>query len=195
MRNAHSGRKGRVRLMRGGRVGFERGEGGELNTSHGVDSTLTLHASAIAHGARHKHARNRIQASTFDCIDLEPIARAMTAHAHPHHIHTSYPSPPSPLPPIPPSHLRNLPQPPNRTPRSRSSRCPAPPPSAFHSQHHADSKKHPPDPHPQAPKAAKSTSTYDTVHAPPATVFLQLLQLQMPTLCRLTVVLPQKVHV
>ena len=36
--------------------------------------------------------------------------------------------------------------------------------------------------------------TYETVHAPPATVFLQPLHFQMPTACRLTVFLPQNVH-
>lgn len=38
-------------------------------------------------------------------------------------------------------------------------------------------------------------STYDTVQAPPATVFLHDLQLHIPTECRFTVVLPQNVHV
>ena len=37
--------------------------------------------------------------------------------------------------------------------------------------------------------------TYDTVYAPPATVFLHALQLQIPTECLLTVVLPQNVQV
>ena len=37
--------------------------------------------------------------------------------------------------------------------------------------------------------------TYETVHAPPATVFLQALQVQIPTECRFTVFLPQKVQV
>lgn len=36
--------------------------------------------------------------------------------------------------------------------------------------------------------------TYETVHAPPATVFLHPLQVQMPTECRLTVFLPQNVQ-
>lgn len=36
--------------------------------------------------------------------------------------------------------------------------------------------------------------TYETVHAPPATVLPQPLQFQMPTECRLTVFLPQNVH-
>lgn len=36
--------------------------------------------------------------------------------------------------------------------------------------------------------------TYETVHAPPATVFLHPLQFQMPTECRFTVFLPQKVQ-
>lgn len=37
--------------------------------------------------------------------------------------------------------------------------------------------------------------TYDTVYAPPATVFLQDLQSQIPTECLLTVGFPQKVQV
>lgn len=37
--------------------------------------------------------------------------------------------------------------------------------------------------------------TYDTVQAPPATVFLHDRQFQIPTECRFTVTLPQKVHV
>jgi hypothetical protein len=41
---------------------------------------------------------------------------------------------------------------------------------------------------------AVSRHTYETVHAPPATVFLQALQVQIPTECRFTVFLPQKVH-
>ena len=36
--------------------------------------------------------------------------------------------------------------------------------------------------------------TYETVHAPPATVFLHDLHVQMPTECRLTVFFPQKEH-
>jgi hypothetical protein len=36
--------------------------------------------------------------------------------------------------------------------------------------------------------------TYETVHAPPAIVFLQLLQFQIPTECLLTEFLPQKVQ-
>jgi len=36
--------------------------------------------------------------------------------------------------------------------------------------------------------------TYETVHAPPATVFLQPLHFQIPTECLLTVFLPQKVQ-
>src|ERR1700760_267942 len=39
-----------------------------------------------------------------------------------------------------------------------------------------------------------SVQTYDTVHAPPATVFLHALQVQIPTECLLTVFLPQKLH-
>lgn len=35
----------------------------------------------------------------------------------------------------------------------------------------------------------------DTVQAPPATVFLHDRQFQIPTECRFTVTLPQKVHV
>lgn len=37
--------------------------------------------------------------------------------------------------------------------------------------------------------------THDTVYAPPATVFLHDLQVQIPTECLLTVVFPQNVHV
>ena len=36
--------------------------------------------------------------------------------------------------------------------------------------------------------------TYETVHAPPATVFLQPLHFQIPTECRLTVFFPQNVQ-
>jgi hypothetical protein len=39
-----------------------------------------------------------------------------------------------------------------------------------------------------------SIVTYDTVYAPPATVFLQDLQSQIPTECLLTVVFPQNVQ-
>ena len=39
-----------------------------------------------------------------------------------------------------------------------------------------------------------SIVTYETVYAPPATVFLQDLQFQIPTECLLTVVFPQNVH-
>jgi hypothetical protein len=40
-----------------------------------------------------------------------------------------------------------------------------------------------------------SSSTYETVQAPPATVFLHALHFQIPTECRLTVFFPQKVQV
>lgn len=43
-------------------------------------------------------------------------------------------------------------------------------------------------------KCPERGSTYETTYAPPATVFLQDLQSQIPTEWRLTVVLPQKVH-
>ncbi len=42
---------------------------------------------------------------------------------------------------------------------------------------------------------AQALSTYETVQAPPATVFLHDRQFQIPTECRFTVVLPQKVQV
>lgn len=48
---------------------------------------------------------------------------------------------------------------------------------------------------PQPPPALIPRSTYDTVQAPPATVFLHALQLHIPTECRFTVVLPQNVQV
>lgn len=38
-------------------------------------------------------------------------------------------------------------------------------------------------------------ATYETVHAPPATVFLHDLHVQIPTECLFTVVLPQNVQV
>ena len=47
----------------------------------------------------------------------------------------------------------------------------------------------------QPKKKNEKKKTHETVHAPPATVFLQLPHLQIPTECRLTVVLPQKVQV
>lgn len=44
------------------------------------------------------------------------------------------------------------------------------------------------------PSATVSTLTYETVQAPPATVFLHALHSQIPTECLFTVVLPQKLH-
>lgn len=45
------------------------------------------------------------------------------------------------------------------------------------------------------PLIKRGIGTYDTLQAPPATVFLHDLQLHIPTECRFTVFLPQKVHV
>jgi hypothetical protein len=44
------------------------------------------------------------------------------------------------------------------------------------------------------PSTTASTLTYETVQAPPATVFLHALHCQIPTECLFTVVLPQKLH-
>ena len=91
-----------------------------------------------------------------------------------------------------PLELRVLPQSSNRTPRRRCRWCPVRKKHPY--QHPKFSKEGPTTTKGPLSNTIPSESTYETVHAPPATVFLQALHVQIPTLCLLTVVLPQKVH-
>lgn len=80
-------------------------------------------------------------------------------------------------------HLRNLPQSPNRRPSRSGSRCPG------ESRQLTITVKQ------QLGPSFAAPLTYETVHAPPATVFWHPLHFQMPTECRFTVFFPQKVQV
>ena len=85
------------------------------------------------------------------------------------------------------SNLRKLSESPNGGPCRSSRWCSSPAvslPSRSRSVHSRDFPR----------RISSHSETYETVQAPPATVFLQEPQLQMPTECRFTVFLPQNVQ-